>query len=179
MRRSDRIVFVGGLAALALAGCASDAPTRRPPPAPRPPVVIRGIPMPPATYVSLASSTDLFVIKASQLAQTRATDGRLRDFATREISAHEGLGSQLSFAGRRLNLLPSAELLPDHQRMLDTLASTSDFDATYRRQQIQVHEAALKLHGDFASRGESPTLRPVAANAVPIIRAHLQRLRGM
>ena len=63
--------------------------------------------------------------------------------------------------------------------MLDTLSSTSDFDATYRRQQIQVHEAALKLHGDFAARGESATLRPVAGNAAPIIRAHLSRLRGM
>ena len=166
-----------GLCTVVLSGCARKPEPPRP--VTRPPVVIPGIPMPAPTYVSLAASSDLYVIKASQLAQTRANDARLRDFARKEISVHEGLGSQLSFAGRRLNLLPSAELLPDHQRMLDTLKSTSDFDATYRSQQIQVHEAALKLHSDFAARGQSPTLRPVAANAVPIIRAHLARLRGM
>ena len=179
MRRYAGLSGVAGLGAMALAGCASEPPSRRPPPAQRPPVVVRGIPMPPATYVSLASSIDLFVIKSSQLAQTRAQNMNLRDLARREIGAHEGLGSQLSFAGRRLNLLPSAELLPDHQRMLDTLASTSDFDATYRRQQIQIHEAALKLHGDFAANGDSATLRPVARNAMPIIQAHLVRLRAM
>jgi len=179
MRRYDRLILIGGVAALTLAGCASEQPSRRAPPPRQPPVVIRGIPVPPATYVATASSIDLFAIKASQLALTRAGNARLRDLARTEISAHEGLGSQLSFAGRRLNLLPSAELRPEHQRMLDTLASTSDFDATYRRQQIQVHEAALKLHSDFAARGQSPTLRPVAANAAPIIRAHLTRLRGL
>jgi len=178
MRRYDRLILIGGVAALALAGCASEQPSRRAPLQRRPPVVIRGIPVPASTYVSLASSIDLFVIKASQLAETRARDGRLRDFARTEIRAHQGLGSQLSFAGRRLNLLPSAELRPEHQRMLDMLQSAGDFDATYRSQQLQVHETALKLHGDFAARGASPTLRPVAANAVPIIRAHLGRLRG-
>jgi len=179
MRRYDRLVLIGGLAALTLAGCASEAPTRRPPPSRRPPVVIPGIPMPASTYVATAASIDLYVIKSSQLALTKASDARLRDFARTMIGAHEGLASQLSFAGRRLNLLPSAELQPEHQRMIDTLQSTMDFDAAYRSQQVQVHEAAVKLHGDFASRGESPTLRPVAANAAPIERAHLQRLRGM
>jgi predicted outer membrane protein len=177
MRRYERLFLIGGFAALTLAGCAAEQPARRAPA--RGPVVVRGIPLRAPAYLATAASIDLYAIKSSQLALTRARNARLRDFARTDISAHEGLGSQLSFAGRRLNLLPSAELLPEHQRMLDTLTSTSDFDGTYRRQAIQVHEAALKLHSDFAARGESPTLRPVAANAVPIIRAHLQRLRGI
>jgi putative membrane protein len=180
MRRYSRLTLLGGLAALTLAGCASEQPARRAPPAAkRPPVVIRGIPMPPATYVATASSIDLFVIKSSQIAQSRAQNAGLRDIAQTETGAHEGMGSQLSFAGRRLNLLPSAELQPEHQRMLETLSSTMDFDATYRRQQVEVHEAALKLHSDFAAGGESPTLRPVARNAAQIVRAHLSRLRGI
>jgi predicted outer membrane protein len=178
MRRYVGLALIGGIAVLTLAGCASEAP-RRAVPAPRPPVVIRGIPVPPVTYVATAASIDLYVIRASQIALTRARAADLRDFARTEIGAHEGLGSQLSFAGRRLNILPSAELQPEHQRMIQTLEFTNDFDATYRRQQIQVHEAALKLHGDFAANGESATLRPVAGNAAPVIRAHLQRLRGI
>jgi len=179
MRRYDRLVLLGGLTALTLAGCGPSVQPSRAPPPRRPPVVIPGIPMPASTYVATASSIDLYVIKSSQLALTRASNARLRDFARMMVGAHEGLASQLSFAGRRLNLLPSAELQPEHQRMLDTLQSTMDFDAAYRSQQVQVHEAAVKLHSDFGSRGESPTLRPVAANAAPIERAHLQRLQGI
>jgi putative membrane protein len=63
--------------------------------------------------------------------------------------------------------------------MLDALAASAEFDATYHRQQIAVHEAALKLHSDFAARGESATLRPVAANAASIVRRHLEAMRRM
>jgi putative membrane protein len=95
------------------------------------------------------------------------------------IADHNGTSAQLSFAGRRLNLLPSATLLPMHQAMLDELSASGNFDATYRSQQIAVHQAALKLHGDFAARGESPTLRTVARNAAPIERRHLDLMRRL
>jgi hypothetical protein len=37
----------------------------------------------------------------------------------------------------------------------------------------------LKLHSDFAARGESATLRPVAKNAAAIVRRHLDMMRRM
>jgi putative membrane protein len=129
--------------------------------------------------MAAAASIDLFEIQSSQLALTRSSVARHRDFATMMIRAHNGTSAQLSLAGRRLNLLPPATLQPRHQAMIAELAASSDFDAVYHRQQIAVHEAALRLHGDFAARGASPTLRPVARNAVPIVRRHLEMMRAM
>ena len=126
-----------------------------------------------STYVTRAASIDLFVIGSSKLALQRSTSPRVRDFARSEIRSHEGLGAQLSLAGRRLNLLPSATLLPEHQAMLNQLQATSDFDGTYRRQQQAIHQQALTLHASYAARGRSPTLKPVAAAAAQTIRAHL------
>ena len=165
---------------LALAGCATgEAPPAREAreSADRPPVVVR--PLFPADYMAMASSIDLFEIRSAELALSRAANARHRDFARMMIEAHAGTSAQLSLAGRRLNLLPSARLLPEHQAMLDELGASSDFDSTYHRQQIAVHQAAVKLHGDFAARGESPTLRAVAKAAAPIVRGHLDRMRGM
>lgn len=127
-----------------------------------------------AAYVANAASIDLFVIRSSELALRRSATVRTRDFATEEIAAHKGLGSQLSFAGRRLNLLPSAALQAGHQALLDRLQSSASFDATYRQDQLQVHREALALHRNYAAVGRSPTLRPVAAAAVPIIQRHLR-----
>ena len=170
-------IALTGLAILALNGCASgEAPregTRRS--SGQPPIVIR--PLFPADYMAAASSIDLYEIRSSELAQARSANPRLRDFARTMIADHRGTSAQLSFAGRRLNLLPSATLSPVHQAMFDELSASSDFDAAYRRQQIAVHEAALKLHSAFAARGESPTLRAVARNAAPIERRHLDMLR--
>ena len=128
-------------------------------------------------YVAMASSIDLYQVKSAQLAMERAQDPANRVFAERALSAHQGTSAQLSFAGRRLNLLPSATLNPEHQAMLDALAATSDFDNTYRAQQNIVLQEGLRLHSSYAKAGESPTLRPVAANAESVMRANLQALR--
>jgi putative membrane protein len=161
---------LGSLAlVLFIAGCASNVP-QQPRPAPRNAPSQRPLtgPVSPETYVAQAASIDLFVIKSSELALSRSSNSAIRDVATRLISAHQGTASQLSFAGRRLNLLPSAALLPQHQAMLDELNASGDFDRAYVRLQRSVHGQALALHNDYARRGTSPTLRRVAANAAAV-----------
>jgi putative membrane protein len=130
-----------------------------------------------ASYVAMASSIDLYQVKSAQLALERSQDPANRAFAQRALSTHQGTSAQLSFAGRRLNLLPAATLNPEHQAMLDALTATSDFDNAYRAQQNIVLQEGVRLHESFAKVGASPTLRPVAANAESVMRANLQALR--
>ncbi|MEO8547361.1 MAG: DUF4142 domain-containing protein [Sphingomicrobium sp.] len=175
-------IAVAGLAILGLSSCASreEAPSGGAPrvsPRGRPPVVIR--PLFPADYMAAASSVDLFEFRSAELALSRASNPRYRDLARAMIADHRGTSAQLSFAGRRLNLLPTPTLLPAHQALLDQLSASGDFDATYRRQQLAVHAAAVKLHSDFAARGESPTLRAVARSTAPVERRHLDTMRRM
>ena len=175
MRRAAAIAI-----AVALTGCATKQPA---PPGPYPRTTYPSRPLPrginPATYVAQAASIDLFVVRSSELAQQRSADPRLRAVANSLLAEHRGLASQLSFAGRRLNLLPGATMLPQHQAMFEELAASTDFDRTYKRLQRAIHGAALDLHSNYASRGDSPTLRPVAVNAAAIERSHLQLLRGL
>ena len=131
-----------------------------------------------ASYVAMASSIDLYQVKSAQLALERSHDPANRAFAQRALSSHQGTSAQLSFAGRRLNLLPTATLNPEHQAMLDALAATNDFDNTYRAQQNIVLQEGVRLHSSYAKAGQSPTLRPVAANAESVMRANLQAFRN-
>jgi predicted outer membrane protein len=162
--------------ALGLAGCASNAPQ---PVRPVSAQVIQQAPVSAATYVAQAASIDLFVIRSSELANLRSVTPAVRQYADRMIADHRGLASQLSFAGRRLDLLPSATLLPQHQAMFEELAASNNFEAAYLRLQRQVHGQGLRLHGDYAARGESATLRPVAANAAAVELRHLEMLRNL
>jgi predicted outer membrane protein len=168
------------IAAALLAGCATrPAPAPQRPPS-RPPLA-QPVPgsVSPATYVAQAASIDLFVIRSSELALVRSPSASVRSFATRMIEAHQGTSAQLAFAGRRLDLLPPAAMLPQQQAMYDELEASAGFDRTYLRLQRAAHGAALSLHSNFARRGESPTLRPVAANAEAIERSHLDMLRRL
>lgn len=129
-----------------------------------------------ATFVAENGSIDLFVIRSSELALQRSSSARVREFAQRMIADHKGTSAQLSLEGRRLNLLPSATLRPREQAMLDSLQASSRFDAEYVRDMRVVHQRAVSIDAAYAANGRSPTLRPVAAAALPTERRHLRLL---
>lgn len=183
MRNTTRFLVTVGVVTLLLAGCGRrEAPPTRPGPAPAPapaPSPVEAPPLSPGDYVATASSIDLLVIEASQLAQTKARGASVRELAAMLIADHSGVSAQLSFAGRRLNLLPSATMMPRHQALLQHLKGSWDFDAGFKRIMIDAHEQGVRVHGDFARAGNSPTLRPVAEIAYPAMRRHLDELRGL
>lgn len=164
-------------AALSLASCSA----KRPAPPLRPaPIVVAPPPAAPsaAAYVESAASLDLLVVRASELLLERSSDPAARALAAELGAGHRGLAAQLSLAGRRLNLLPSARLLARHQHRLDALARRQPADAAFAQEMMLAHHQSLALHASFAARGGSATLRPVAAHAERVERAHLARLRA-
>ena len=181
MLRSSGLLAIG-LGFTLVTACGGTAPLQAPPPArPRPaPSVPPRAPAPAmsdSAYVATASAIDLYEIRASEMAMERSSNAAVREFAGMMITAHKGTSSQLSLAGRRLNLLPSATLNARYQTMLDSLQGAPNFDRLYRQQQTAVHREAVALHSAYAARGTSPTLRPVAAAILPVVQRH-QRLLG-
>jgi putative membrane protein len=171
-----RIASVG-VAALLIAGCASREV--QPPPAPAAAAIAPAArALAPAVYMQLAASSALFAVRASELAAARSSNPRLRDIARTIAQDQRGIGSQLNFAGRRLNLLPGAALTNMQAADLERLNNASDVDRLYRQLMDPLLSRALGAHSAFALRGSSPTLRPVAKMAAPATRRNLQQLRG-
>lgn len=167
----------GAICVLALPGCSSNQPAPPRPVAAAAPVV-RSIAISPADYVARAASASLFIIKASEQVAARQGDTGLGLVARKLQAEQQGIGSQLSFAGRRLNLLPSATLLPSDQAMLDELLASGDPSGVYVRQMKRVLPQSLSLHRQYERYGTSPTLRPVAAVAAPLFAAELEAISG-
>ena len=161
---------------LILASCAPKRPAPPAPPAPPPPAV-EPVALDPQSYMAMAGSNALFVVRASGLAQERVSRSALRQFASEAARDHNGIGAQLNFAGRRINLLPSNRLQPRYQTALDQLAASTDFDTAYRRQITVALRDCIRWHRSFEKNGESPTLRPVARFAASVCEANLEGLR--
>ena len=175
MRASFRIGLL--LPAALLAGCLG-----RSSPAPRAaaaPFVFPSAAMAlsPAIYMQLVSTASLFAVRASQLAAERSQDSRTRSAAEAIVRDQGGVAAQLSFAGRRLELLPSAALTAEQAAELERMRMSSDFDSDYRRSVAAELARALDAHQAFARSGSSPTLRPVAEMAAPATRRNLDALR--
>jgi predicted outer membrane protein len=168
---------VPAILVLTVAGCAHEQrPLPSPPIESRVPARPVQAPLSAARYVATSGSIDLFVIRSSELALQRSGSARVRRIASMLIAAHKGTSAQLSFAGRRLNLLPSATLQPAHLAMLDRLLSAGNFDATYLSLERAVHQQGVSLDRAYAANGRSPTLRPVAAERLAITQSHLSLL---
>ena len=168
-----RIVALSGT--LLLSACAGESAA---PPA-RPVTILPSAAMAlaPAIYLQLASAASLFAIRASELAQSQARSGGLRSAASAVARDQEGVASQLSFAGRRLDMLPSAVLPPAMAADLQRLHASPDFDSDYRRLVGAALARSLEAHEVFARAGASPTLRPVAVMAAPVTRRDLAAIR--
>ena len=171
-------------AALVLALLATSCSTSRapvPPPTPGPVIVtpVSGQAMSPRTYVTTSSSFEQYVLRAAELADSRARDPRVRAQARAELADHRGLSAQLSFAGRNLNLLPPRAMGEADAARLVQLEGSSDYDSLFKERMIAAHDHQYKVNRDVAERGSSPTLRPIARNAATVLARHLDQLRAL
>lgn len=174
-----RLARIGGWAAMAtvalLAGC---APKRPVPPTPVPvtPAPPPAAALDPESYMAFTASSALFAVRSSRMAEARGSTNKLKKFAGQVVMDQTGIGAQLSFAGRYIDLLPSSRLLSEHQAMLDRLATSTDIDGTYKAQLAKVLRESAAAHRAFEARGDSPTLRPVARFAAPVCEKNLAAL---
>jgi putative membrane protein len=135
-----------------------------------------------AAYVRMAAASDLYEIQSSQLAQSRTQNGGVRDFAAMMVQDHTTTTSQLMSAAQASGMSPMTPMLMPMQRdMMRRLqaAQGAAFDREYLNQQVTAHQMALALHQNYASSGDTPALRQVAATAVPIVQQHYDRVRSM
>jgi putative membrane protein len=120
-------------------------------------------------------------VEIGQLAQTKATDPQVRDFARRIVGEHRALKTEVMNAAQRLNLTPTMptadENLPeDHQagmRDLNALAKGRDFDRAFVRHEVRMHKKVLDEVEDALRGNRNQEIRPVLERARDGIRAHL------
>lgn len=132
-------------------------------------------------YVEMAAASDLFEIQSGQMAAQRGQSAAVRQFGTMLVDHHQRTTAQLSAAAAAAGTMPTPDLMPMQVRMMTELraASGSNFDRVFVRQQVQAHEMALALHSNYASNGDTPSLRAVASAATPVVRQHLDQARRM
>ena len=133
----------------------------------------------PPRSVDVAAAAALYQVEAAKLAERRARSAKVKALAKAQMDNGYGIGGQLSWAGRRVNALPDNVLTREHQRMLDTLKRSANFDATYLAQARRLVPQMREFHESYATSGGSATLRPVAQFGARKMRdqeAALQRL---
>lgn len=135
-------------------------------------------------FIQKAAIGNLFEVQSSDLALKQADSPAVKAFAQQMVDDHitamKALEAGVESASVQATQIPN-KLDPAHDAKLNDLLKMTgrDFDAAYIDAQLTAHQDALKLHQDYAQSGDSPVLKKTAANAVDIVKHHLQELQKL
>ena len=145
------------------------------------PAVAIAASMPAKTYVMKAGASDLFEIESSKLVQN-SSNPKVAEFATMMVTDHTKSTDDVKAAATADGITPSAPMLTAKQKvMLDKLnqASGTARDAVYEKEQLAAHTATLALQKDYATSGDKPHLKSVAATIVPVVEHHIAAMKSI
>jgi putative membrane protein len=120
-------------------------------------------------------------VEIGRMAETRATDAQVREFARRIIREHRALKTEVTNAARQQNVTPTVpaadeDLREDHQEgMRDLQGKTRgrEFDEAFLEHEIRMHKKVLDEVEDALGRNRNPEIRTVLERARDGLRAHL------
>lgn len=129
-----------------------------------------------ADFVLQAAVSDMYEIKASELAATKGDDAT-KTFAAHMIEAHTKTSSQLKTAATSAAppIDVPAEMDDAHKKMIGKLTSLDgkDFNDEYHDEQVSAHKDAVSLFERYSNGGEDPKLKEWASKTLPDLKSHL------
>jgi putative membrane protein len=116
--------------------------------------------------VKKAGLTNLFEIKAGEIAQQKSQNSKVRDYAKIIVDEHRKAQRHLKAAVEDFDgaSVPTSGL---------------QFLRTFKRQQVKSHKEGVKLFKDYAQAAEYDPLKRFAQETLPALEKHLRRAQEL
>jgi putative membrane protein len=130
-------------------------------------------------FVNAAGQAGLAEIETSKLALEHSTNPDVKAFAQMMIDDHAKAGEALKAAAAAAALAPPSDTLDEtHMRLVNDLTQDKpgeSFDADYMHMQVDAHNDAVKLFGDYVKNGKVPQVQSFAEATLPTLEMHKTR----
>jgi putative membrane protein len=135
-------------------------------------------------FLRVAASANLMEVTLGRVAQSRASDTRVKDFGERMVSDHGALQQQVTTLTSTNGIGFTPTLDAQQQQEVNRLQrlSGSEFDREYITMMVQNHQNDVSKFEDASRDADSPRVRELAAKALPTLQYHLslgQRVAGL
>ncbi|WFP66171.1 DUF4142 domain-containing protein [Mesorhizobium sp. WSM4906] len=125
------------------------------------------------TFVNKAAVGGLFEVDSSKLAQDRAKDRQVKNFAEKMVADHGAANEKLKKLATEQKLQVPAELDAARKGDVEKLQNTTTgFDQPYVEMQRSAHADAVNLFQSYAKDGDNPRLKAFAAETLPTLKMH-------
>jgi putative membrane protein len=118
-------------------------------------------------------------VELGRLAQERAANAQVKEFAQMMVRDHTQAGSELKQIAARHNLQPATGEHDDHRDLQQRLAKLNgaEFDREYINAMVDDHEKAVSAVEDKTEGNENADVKQWAAKTLPTLRQHLDRAK--
>lgn len=134
-------------------------------------------------FANTVAASDAYEIEAGKLAQQKASTQALKDFGKMMVDGHSTTTEKLKALASNTDpdITPDATLTAEQQANLQTLrdATGADFDTAYKAQQVAAHTKALAALKDYAAGGDVAQFKTFAGETAPVVKMHLDKIKGM
>ena len=126
-------------------------------------------------YIRQAIGGNFTEVGLGRLAESRAADSAVKEFAERMISEHNSMNEQWAALARKNGMKITVDFSPAGKQSAERLEDLSGaaFDQSYMAEMIRHHEQDLAAFQRMAASARSPEVRQLASSGVPTIREHL------
>lgn len=125
-------------------------------------------------FLATAAQSDVNEIKLSQLAEQKATDPAVKNFASTMVKEHKKLSASMKPFADEWGLTPPTDMDSDHQKEADKLNGLSgkDFDKEYMSQMVSDHTKALSEFTSEAKDTKDMKFRAAVLKGKTVVAAH-------
>ena len=126
-----------------------------------------------------AANGGMAEVQLGQSAQAKATDPKVKEFATMMVADHTKANDELkSLAGIKGITLPAAPSEEMQKEAADINAKTGkDFDKAYIDQMVKDHKKTFELFEDGQKNVKDAELKAFIDKTLPVLRTHLDHVQ--
>jgi len=132
-------------------------------------------------FVVDAADGGMTEVAASQLAQSSATDDRVKNFANMMVQDHTKAGDQLKKLAAAKSLTLPATPSNKHQKAIDDLGKKTgkDFDKAYVKMMLDDHKKVVDMFKKEANDAKDSDLKTWATSTLPTLQMHLDSIKAI
>lgn len=125
-----------------------------------------------------AANGGLAEVELGKLAQTKATDAKVKDFASMMVTDHTKANTELMNLAKLKNITLPSVPGADEQKIMDDLTKKSgkDFDKAYVDAMVDDHKKDVKAFQDAIKTLKDSDLKAFATKTLPVLQMHLDAI---
>ena len=134
-----------------------------------------------AEFAVAAANGGMAEVALSKIAEEKATDPKVKEFAKQMIKDHSKANDELKTLATSKNItLPSAPNEEKQKAAADLGGKNgSDFDKAYITQMKKDHEQTVKLFEDAQKEVKDAELKAFIDKTLPVIKAHAEHVKSL